>query len=141
MLGLTVSPLRLVSSCLVLPLYGRSRVILIAASMPVMVARSTVPIRCLRRVTLIERICSQTTTESIVRPPFPLATRAWLGYSFFLLAASVIGQTTTTELFLLIASRLTTTTGRVPACSDPSTGDKHALNMSPRLGEDTLRFS
>src|SRR5438067_9791120 len=41
---------------------------------------------------------------------------------------------TTTGLLALIASRLTTRTGRVPACSLPSAGSSLALKTSPRTG-------
>src|SRR5579871_2435206 len=43
-----------------------------------------------------------------------------------------MAATIMTEVAWLRASRLTTTTGRVPACSEPSTGSSLARKTSPR---------
>lgn len=96
--------------------------IFIAASMLVRSERLNVPIRFMSRSVLIARNCSQVAIVSIVNPDVPALKRTWLGYTLDLFEASVHGTTIITGLLLLIASRLTTITGRIPACSDPRFG-------------------
>ena len=83
------------------------------------------------RIALLEkmlkhaRTCSSSTTLSRVRPPVPALMPMWVG-RFVLSCLDVIAAAITVGLWRLPTSFCTISTGRMPPCSDPTTGLRSA---------------
>lgn len=86
---------------------------------------STSPIRSFNLLLSMVRICSSNTTEFLERPLRIASISIWVGslaLSFWLVIAAAI----TVGLYRFPISFCTIRTGRIPPCSEPTTGLKSA---------------
>lgn len=82
--------------------------------------------RCsLSRLLSMVRICSNNTTESLGRPCRSPSRAMWVG-SFALPVRDVMAATIMVGLYLLPMSFCKISTGRIPPCSLPTTGERSA---------------
>ena len=83
------------------------------------------PIRSLRRCLSIVLTCSSNTTESRSSPQCAADSGMWVGRRA-LPVCDVIAAAITVGLYLLPTSFCTIRTGRIPPCSEPTTGLRSA---------------